>query len=86
VWAATTAAVDAIARAGVATLVPAAQRGRAYGLYYAVFGVAWWLGSLGLGIAYDRRPAAAAILSATLLLAGAAVLAVAARRARTGER
>lgn len=86
VWAATTAAVDAIARAGVATLVPAAQRGRAYGLYYAVFGVAWWLGSLGLGIAYDRRPAAAAILSATLLLAGAAVLAVAAHRARTGER
>lgn len=81
-WAATTAAVDAIAKANIATMVPAAQRGRAFGLYYAVFGIAWWLGSIGLGFAYDHRPATAATLSAVLLVAGAVVMAVAARRAR----
>ena len=81
-WSATQAAVDAIAKAAVATLVPAEQRGRAFGVYYAVFGLAWFLGSLALGVAYDAGPALAAALSAGLLVAGGVVLAIAARQAR----
>lgn len=80
-WATGRAATDAVAKALIAVYVPSAQRGRAYGLYYVVFGVAWWLGSIALGALYDRvAPAAAAGLAAGALLAGALTVAAAARR------
>lgn len=81
-WATGRAATDAVAKALIAVYVPPAQRGRAYGLYYVIFGVAWWLGSVALGALYDRvAPAAAAGLAAGALLAGALTVAAAARRA-----
>lgn len=74
-WAAGRAATDAIAKALIAVHVPAASRGRAYGVYYVVFGAAWWLGSIALGLLYDRAsPGAAAALAGGGLLAGAAVI------------
>ena len=40
----------------IAAIVPRGQRGRAYGLFFLVFGIAWWVGSLLLGALYDRSP------------------------------
>ncbi|MEZ4400343.1 MAG: MFS transporter [Kofleriaceae bacterium] len=83
-WASVTSTVDTVAKAGIADRVPAAGRAGAYGLYYAVFGVAWWLGSATLGFAYDRSPATSAAVAVAALAAGAAVLLVVGRR--TGSR
>lgn len=78
-WAMTTGAVDALAKAGIAERVAARARATAYGLYYAVFGVAWWLGSLTLGVAYDRAPAVAMAVAVVAMVAGAATLVASAR-------
>lgn len=39
--------------AGVAHLVPKQARARAYGIFSAVFGIAWFIGSSALGALYD---------------------------------
>ena len=80
-WAATAAATDSIGKAVVSQLTPTAQRGRAFGGYYAIYGLAWWAGSFVTGELYDHSRAAAAGFAAACLLAGAAVLASVARSA-----
>jgi MFS family permease len=82
IWAMALAATDTVGKAVVAQLTPAAGRGRAYGGYYAVFGLAWWLGSAVAGQLYDRSHGAAAGFACACLVAGAAVLALTARNAR----
>jgi len=79
-WSIAHAATNSIAKAMIAAIVPKAQRGRAYGLYYLVFGIAWWAGSLALGALYDRAPAAAGVFASVALAAGAVVLASSGRR------
>jgi len=79
-WAGAAAATDSIGKSVVAQLAPAASRGRAYGGYYAVYGVAWWAGSVVTGALYDRSPTAAAAFAAASLIAAAAVLASTAGR------
>ena len=81
-WAFGLAATESVAKATIATLVSPERRGRAYGAYYAVFGAAWWLGSLAIGALYARSPAAAAAFCSGCLLAGAAVLAISGRARR----
>jgi MFS family permease len=39
--------------AAVAKMVPAHARARAFGIFTAIFGVAWFLGSTALGALYD---------------------------------
>jgi predicted MFS family arabinose efflux permease len=78
-WSLVAATVDAIAKAGIAERVAPGARGGAYGLYYAVFGVAWWLGSLTLGVAYDAEPELAMAVAAVAMAASAVVLAVSGR-------
>jgi MFS family permease len=73
-WSVTHAATNSIAKAMIAAIVPRAQRGRAYGLYFLVFGVAWWAGSLVLGALYDHAFALTGPVAATALVAGAAVV------------
>jgi hypothetical protein len=73
-WSITHAATGSIAKAMIAAIVPRAQRGRAYGLFFLVFGVAWWVGSLMLGALYDRDRMFAGIAGTTALLAGAGVI------------
>ena len=84
-WATTRAATESIGKALIAAIVPRGERGRAYGLYYLVWGIAWWGGSLLLGALYDRGargPRLASLLAAVTLVAGSAIVALAAR-ART---
>jgi predicted MFS family arabinose efflux permease len=52
-WGAAMGAMDAVLRAGVAAMIPRDQRGAAYGVYHAAFGVAWFAGSAIMGRLYD---------------------------------
>jgi MFS family permease len=78
-WSITRAATESIGKALIAAIVPRGERGRAYGLYYLVWGLAWWGGSLALGALYDRDHALASGFAAVALVAGAAVVALSAR-------
>jgi MFS family permease len=73
-WSVARAATESIGKAMIAAIVPRAQRGRAYGLYFVVYGAAWWLGSLLLGALYDRDPTYAGVAATVALVAGAAVV------------
>src|SRR5204862_6880954 len=73
-WSITHAATGSMAKAMIAAIVPKGQRGRAYGLFFLVFGVAWWAGSLALGALYDRDPALAGAAATTSLALGAGVV------------
>jgi hypothetical protein len=44
---------DAIMNAAVAQMVPAHARARAYGIFTAIYGVAWFVGSALEGLLYD---------------------------------
>lgn len=75
-WSITLSATESIGKALIATIVPRGQRGRAYGLYYLVWGIAWWAGSLLLGALYDRDRMVAAWVATAALVAGAAIVAL----------
>jgi MFS family permease len=78
-WSIALAATASVGRAMIATMVPRGERGRAYGLYYLVWGIAWWLGSVLLGVLYDQSRAAASAVAVGALVIGAAVVAASAR-------
>jgi MFS family permease len=60
-----------VMRAAIAPLAPASQRGTAYGIFNAAYGLAWLAGSSLLGVLYDWSvPALAAV---SVLLQGAAL-------------
>jgi MFS family permease len=52
-WGAALGVHESVMSAGVASLVPLHARARAYGLFTAIFGVAWFAGSAVLGALYD---------------------------------
>ncbi|MGH6845418.1 MAG: MFS transporter, partial [Methylocella sp.] len=70
-WGIGMGAQASVMRAAIAPLAPAAQRGTAYGIFNAAYGLAWFAGSTLLGVLYDwSMPALAAV---SVLLQGAAV-------------
>jgi predicted MFS family arabinose efflux permease len=62
-WGIGLGAHESTMRAAVAQMIPQARLGSAYGVFGAVFGVAWFVGSAALGALYDVSPAAAAVLA-----------------------
>jgi MFS family permease len=56
-------------RAAVADLVPPARRGTAYGVFGAVYGLAWFVGGAGTGALYQWS------IPGTVLVVGAIQLA-----------
>jgi len=83
-WSITHAATGSIAKAMIAAIVPKGQRGRAYGFFFLVFGVAWWAGSLALGALYDQSPGLAGAAATTALALGAGVVLWSGLAARKG--
>lgn len=81
-WALGLGATESIGKATVAILSPPARRGAAYGLYYLVFGAAWWLGSILIGVLSDRSRLAASAFGVVSLLLAAAMMLVADRAHR----
>lgn len=52
-WGVALGVQDAIMSAGIARLVPEQMRARAYGIFPAIYGIAWFAGSALLGALYD---------------------------------
>jgi MFS family permease len=61
-WGTGMGAMDATLRAGISQIIPAEKRGWAFGVYNAVFGIAWLAGSSSMGLLYDRSVIALVIL------------------------
>ncbi len=81
-WAIARAATESIGKALIAAIVPPGARGRAYGLYYLVWGGAWWAGSVALGALYDHARGWTSVLALGSMCAGATVIGISARRRR----
>jgi predicted MFS family arabinose efflux permease len=60
---------ESIIPAAVATMVPAARRPSAYGLFTGTFGIAWFAGSAAMGALYDVSVRALVIFCVALELA-----------------
>jgi MFS family permease len=65
-WGVGTGAQDSVMRATMARLAPQQRRATAFGIMNAVYGVAWFAGSVLLGVLYDRSILAVSIVSALL--------------------
>lgn len=82
-WAVGLGATESIGKATVAILSPPSRRATAYGAYYLVFGAAWWLGSILIGVLSDHSRVAASAFGVVSLLLAAAVMVAADRAARS---
>lgn len=54
-WGIAMGAQESILKAVVATLVSKEKRATAYGIFYTVFGLAWFVGSLMVGLLYEQN-------------------------------
>ncbi|HEY1721117.1 MAG TPA: MFS transporter [Magnetospirillaceae bacterium] len=72
VWGLAGGGRDTMARGLIAKMIPAGKRGSAYGIYNAVFGVAWFAGSAVMGWLYDIAPWM--LVACSLALHAAAVI------------
>jgi MFS family permease len=86
-WGLGVAAQESVIKAVITTMVPADHRASAYGLFDTGFGIAWFAGSLLLGVLYDTSLTAIAVVSAVAQLAALPLLVLTrrqlARKART---
>lgn len=73
-WALGMGAQDSIFKAAIAKLVPREERGRAYGYFFALFGLAWWIGSATMGWLYERSMTALVVFSVVTQLAAVPLL------------
>jgi len=86
-WAVGMGAQESVVRALVAELVPHDRRATGYGIFNAVFGLAWFAGSAAMGILYsERSPAALAVFSTASQLAALPFLCALTRVARARRR
>lgn len=73
-WGIGMGAQESIVRAIVANLVPPERRGAAYGIFSTGYGLAWFLGSLLMGVLYDRSLGLLVLVSVVLQLLGLPLL------------
>jgi MFS family permease len=74
---------ESIIRAAVAPMVPTQRRASAFGLFTAVYGASWFLGSAAIGILYDRSVVATVVFCVAVELAALPILLYVAPRYRT---
>ena len=70
-WAAGLGAQDATLRAGIAQVVSMNKRGSAFGAFNGIYGVAWFLGSVVMGLLYDHSLMALVVFGVVAQLAAA---------------
>jgi predicted MFS family arabinose efflux permease len=75
---------NSVLTAGVAHLVPEASRARAYGVFSAIFGIAWFAGSSLLGALYDVSLVALVAVSIAAELAALVPFVMATRLLKRG--
>ncbi|GIX49697.1 MAG: MFS transporter [Candidatus Tectimicrobiota bacterium] len=73
-WGASLGMQESVLRAAVATLVPPARRGTAFGLFSTGYGLAWFAGSTLLGLLYEASRPALVAFAAGLSLAALPLL------------
>jgi predicted MFS family arabinose efflux permease len=73
---------ETVMSAAVARMVPTHRRARAYGIFTAIFGIAWFAGSATLGALYDHSLTATVLVAALAQLFGLVPIAIAARELR----
>ena len=73
---------EAVMSAAVAKMVPVEARGRAYGLFMAMFGLSWFLGSALMGALYDISIPLLVTVSVAAELLGVVPLIMAVRAAK----
>lgn len=81
-WGIGLGAHESVMQAAVAQMVPRERLGSAYGLFGAIFGSAWFVGSVALGGLYDAAPWAAALAAVIAQAVAIVPLVAAARMAR----
>jgi MFS family permease len=74
---------ETVLSAAIAHMVPTYRRARAYGLFTAIFGIAWFVGSTTLGALYDRSVLATVLVAAFTQLIALLPINVAARKLRS---
>lgn len=84
VWGVGMGAQESILRAAVAGMVRAEKRGTAYGIFNAVFGLVWFLGSAAMGVLYDRSVPALIAFSTVVQLGSVPALFLLSKRYRPG--
>jgi MFS family permease len=70
-WAAGLGVQDATMRSGIAQVVSMNKRGTAFGAFNGVFGVMWFLGSVVMGLLYDRSLVALVVFGLAFQVASA---------------
>jgi MFS family permease len=74
VWGIGMGAQESIMRAAVAEMVPPDRRGAAYGIFNTGYGVCWFLGSVAMGVLYDRSISVLVVFSMVAQLAAIPLL------------
>jgi predicted MFS family arabinose efflux permease len=72
-WAFGLGAQDATLRSGIAQVVSMKKRGSAFGIFNAVYGVMWFVGSVVMGLLYDHSIMALVVFGVAAQLAAAAM-------------
>ncbi|WP_407169962.1 MFS transporter [Bradyrhizobium sp. ORS 111] len=81
-WGIGLGAHESVMQAAVAQMVAQQRLGSAYGVFGAIFGVAWFVGSAALGALYDVSTAATVAIAVIAQLLAIVPIAIAARRMR----
>ena len=76
---------ESVLRAAIAKMAPPDRRGSAYGIFNTVFCLCWFLGSLLMGVLYDRSVGTLAAFSVTAQLSAIGILVMTLRRLRREE-
>jgi MFS family permease len=84
-WGVGMGAQESVMRAVIGPMAPADRRGAAFGLFHAIFGVAWFLGSAALGFIYDRSVIGVAVVSLVLQLSALPILIAVVRQQKPGS-
>ncbi len=82
-WGTGMGATESILKAVIVRLVPPDRRSRAYGVFYAVYGLCWWAGSAVMGSLYDRSILGLVVFSVCTQLAAIPLLMLVNRRMKS---
>ena len=72
-WGTGMGAMDAVLRSGISKLVAMNKRGRAFGIFNAVFGAMWLAGSTAMGLLYEHSILALVVLGVAAQITAAAI-------------
>jgi MFS family permease len=75
-WGVASGGRDTMARGLVAAMIPSGKRGKAYGIFNAAFGAAWFAGSAVMGWLYDFQPWALVAFSLAIHIGAVILLAL----------